>query len=77
MAGGHCPPWRERHRRALSPRQAVPMAGVSKAGLGLMAGGAAPQKLLISSETPISSDSTSKARFTSRLPLTIARWAPR
>ena len=35
------------------------------------------QKLLTSSEIPITRESTSKARFTSRLPLAMARWAPK
>ena len=48
---------------------------LSKAGQAQPA--AQAQKLLTSSEIPISSESTSKARFTSRLPLAMARWAPR
>lgn len=43
----------------------------------LRRGACSDQKLLSSSELPINRANTSKARFTTWLPLAIARWAPR
>jgi hypothetical protein len=39
--------------------------------------GAPPQKLFSNNDPPISNANTSNARFTTWLPLAIARWAPR